>query len=151
MQESSFQLIGIQLPEKTINTHGQSNIDCGNLWQQFEKEKVFDQIPNKLSQEVLAVYHDYDGDHTQPFAYFIGAKVQPGTAAPEGLVSLQIPAQQYQKVTVQGKMPDCVSSAWQDIWASNIARSYGADYEVYDERSHDWAKAEVDIYLSVNS
>src|SRR5689334_22323189 len=88
-------LVGISLPGKTTNDHGQSAIDCGNLWQQFLSGGYHDRIAGKTSDEVLAVYYDYEGDHTKPFAYFIGCKVRPGTNAPEGMQRLIIPSGNY--------------------------------------------------------
>lgn len=145
----AIHLIGIELPSKTTNENGQSMKDCGNLWTRFEQEEIVSKIPNKSSDEVLAVYYDYEGDHTQPFSYFIGCKVKEETAVPQGLDSLIIPAGDYQKVTAKGKMPDCIGNKWREIWESDIPRAYKADFEVYDERSQDWSDAEVDIYLSV--
>lgn len=145
----SMRLIGLALPSKTTNQNGQSMKDCGELWTRFEKEDVFSKIPNKLSNEVLAVYHDYEGDHTQPFSYFIGCKVGEGTKIPEGLNSITIPSGNYQKIIAKGKMPDCIANAWEEIWKSDIPRSFKTDFEVYDERSQDWSHAEVDIYLFV--
>jgi predicted transcriptional regulator YdeE len=69
---SEFKLIGLQLDKKTSNEGGQSGIDCGNLWQKFEKENFAELIPNKLGDEIYAVYFDYEGDDTKPFSYFIG-------------------------------------------------------------------------------
>ena len=34
---TGFKLIGIRLDKKTTNSGGQSAIDCGNLWQKFER------------------------------------------------------------------------------------------------------------------
>jgi predicted transcriptional regulator YdeE len=146
-----FQLIGISLKTKTTNKNEQAMTDCGNLWQQFEKENIFVQIPDKLSTEVFAVYHDYEGDFTEPYAYFIGCKVKSGTIIPDGLSGLIIPEKSYQKITAKGKMPDCVADAWREMWATNIHRAYAADFEVYDERSKDWNNAEVDIYISIRT
>jgi predicted transcriptional regulator YdeE len=144
-------LIGLPLNGKTSNANGQSGIDCGNLWQQFEKGQYSEKIPGKLSEEIYAVYHQYEGDYTKPYSYFIGCKVSPGTEVPEGLISLVINSGTYQKILAKGKMPDCVADAWREIWSSDISRKYEADFEVYDERSRDWSKAEVDIYLSIKS
>ena len=47
-------------------------------------------IPNKLTGEILAVYHQYEGDHTKPFSYFIGCKVKADTEVPPGLETLTI-------------------------------------------------------------
>ena len=142
-------LVGLALKEKTTNVNEQSSIDCGNLWQEFEKGKYAEMIPNKLSDEILAVYHQYEGDHTQPFSYFIGCKVKAGTEAPAGLETLTIAKGTYQKIDAKGKMPDCVANAWKEVWISDIPRSYKMDFEVYDERSKDWSNAEVAVYLSV--
>jgi len=148
MELEEIKLIGLSLPAKTTNEMGQSGIDCGNLWQKFEKENYAGKIPNKLSDEILAVYHHYEGDHTRPFSYFIGCKVEAETEIPEGLDGLLIPKGLYQKIIAAGKMPDCVINTWKEIWNSDIPRAYKADFEVYDERSKDWNNAIVDIFVS---
>ena len=145
---TSITLIGISLKSKTTNEHRQSNTDCGNLWQKFEKESVFNKIENKLSDEIFAVYHNYEGDHTKPFSYFIGCKVAEGTEVPEDLDSLTTAKGTFHKTVAKGKMPDCVANAWREIWKKDdSSRAYKADFEVYDERSHDWQNAEVDIFI----
>jgi predicted transcriptional regulator YdeE len=142
-------LIGLALKEKTTNINGQSGIDCGNLWQEFEKGKCAEIILHKLTDEILAVYHQYEGDHTQPFSYFIGCKVRADAETPPGLEALTIAPGTFHKIVAKGKMPGCVINAWKEVWVSNIPRSYKMDFEVYDERSKDWSNAEVEIYLSV--
>ena len=142
-------LIGLALKGKTTNANGQSAIDCGNMWQQFEKEGYQQKIPGKLSEEIFAVYHQYESDWTQPYAYFIGCKVKAGTAVPEELTGLTIPAGAYQQIRAKGQMPDCVADAWRAIWKSDIPRKYTADFEVYDHRSRDWNNAEVDIFIAI--
>jgi len=116
-------LVGLALKAKTTNMNGQSSIDCGNLWQEFEKGKYAEIIPNKLTDEILAVYHQYEGDHTKPFSYFIGCKVNADTEAPPGLETLIIPQGRYQKIDAKGKMPDCVIDAWKEVWISNVPRT----------------------------
>jgi predicted transcriptional regulator YdeE len=142
-------LIGLSLKTKTTNANGQSHTDCKNLWHVFEDGKYDGIIPDKCSDEIYGVYHHYEGDSTQPFSYFIGCKVKKDTTVPEGLESITIPEGTYEKITVKGKMPDCVTQAWKDIWASDFTRTYHTDFEIYDERSKDWNNAEVDVYLSV--
>lgn len=144
-----FQLIGIALKTKTTNENGQSAIDCGNLWQQFEKGNYAEKIPGKLSNKIFAVYYNYEGDHTKPFSYFIGCKVKKDLEIADGLDGLIIPEDIYEKLTAKGKMPDCVADAWKKIWSSNLPRAYNTDFEVYDERSKDWNDAEADIFISI--
>jgi len=149
MELPEIHLIGLSLKTKTINNGGKSSLDCGNLWQKFEKENYTGKIPGKLSEDILAVYHQFDGNHTHPFSYFIGCKVEAGTITPEGLDRLLINKGLYQKIIASGKMPDCVANSWNEIWRSGISRAYQTDFEVYDGRSKDWSNAEVDIFISV--
>ncbi|MCW3094071.1 MAG: AraC family transcriptional regulator [Ferruginibacter sp.] len=142
-------LIGLSLKSKTTNANGQSSIDCGNLWQSFEKENYAEIIPNKAGSDIFAVYHQYEGDHTKPFLYFVGCKVKPGAEVPQGLESLTIPKGTYYKIVAKGKMPDCVINAWKNIWTSTIPRIYQFDFEIYGEKSKDWNNAEVEVYLSI--
>ena len=145
-----FKLIGLKLEHKTTNENGQSNVDCGNLWQKFESEKIFEQIPNKKNNSVYAVYFDYDEDETKPFSYFIGCQVDENMNTPEGLSEIIIPSQSYQKVIAKGEVPYCISNAWSEIWSSEMNRIFGYDFEIYDERSHDWKNAEVDLFISID-
>ncbi|WP_018126764.1 GyrI-like domain-containing protein [Balneola vulgaris] len=146
---NTLQLIGLALPHKTVNSNGQSGIDCGAHWQKFETEQIPSLISNKVNESIIAVYHDYESDHTSPFSYFIGCWVEEGTTVPEGLDSLQIPAGIYHKVEAQGVLPNCIAEAWQEIWNSEIPRTYTYDFEVYDDRSQNWENGIVDIYLSI--
>ena len=145
---SDFKLIGLRLDKKTTNSGGQSNIDCGNLWQKFEKEDFAGRISNKIGDEVYAVYYDYEGDYTKPFLYFIGCRVKINSVLAQGMDTLIIPGQSYTKFIAKGKMPGCISNSWEDIWDSKIRRTYKYDFEVYDERSKDWDNAIVDIFVS---
>lgn len=150
IKKIEFKLIGLRLSDKTTNNNGQSSIDCGNLWQKFEKENFAERIPDKLSDEIYAVYFDYEGDYTKPFSYFIGCKVKNDTHTPHDMTNLTIPAGSFTKVIAKGKMPDCVANSWKDIWNSKIERAYKYDFEIYDKRSKDWSNAEVDIFVSNN-
>ena len=141
-------LAGLRLKEKTTNAGGRSGIDCGNHWQAFEKGNYAERIEERVSNDVYAVYFDYEGDHTNPYSYFIGCPVKDVTSVPDNMDHLFIPAGEYMKLTAKGQMPDCVADEWRSIWASDITRGYRYDFEVYDERSKDWNDAVVDIYIS---
>ena len=153
MNESNiegFRLIGLKLENKTTNEGGQSGIDCGGLWQKFMQGGFAERIPGLLSNEIYAVYFDYESDYTKPFAYFIGCKVSADSQAPQDMVSLLIPSDRYTILSAKGQMPDCVANAWNEIWSSAINRAYHYDFEVYDERSKDWSNAEIDLFISTN-
>ncbi len=145
-----FKLIGISLGKKTTNESGQAGIDCGNMWQKFGQGDYVNKITGKISDEVFAVYHDYDGDHTKPYSFFIGCKVNADTEVPEGMDSLVITPAIYDKITTKGKIPECIISVWQTIWSTpDTNRAYLADFEVYDSSNKDWTDSEVDVFLSV--
>lgn len=144
-----FKLIGLQLSCKTTNQNGQSEKDCGALWQTFEVQEIASRIPNKTTDAIYAVYFGYESDENGSFSYFIGCPVETDTQTPEGLQELVIPKQQYRKETAVGQMPGCMHEAWKRIWSAGMRRKFGYDFEVYDERSSDWARATVDIYVSV--
>ncbi|GAB3655938.1 hypothetical protein GCM10028791_27440 [Echinicola sediminis] len=143
-----LKLIGIKLEGKTSNENGQSNRDCGKLWQQFEQEKVSELIPHKSSDAIYAVYYDYEGDETGAFSYFIGCKVEETSPIPKGLNVLFIPQQEYYKTVASGQMPACIANAWRTIWRSDIQRKFSFDFEIYGEKSQEWNNAEVPIYIS---
>ncbi len=136
------------MDKKTTNEGGQSNIDCGSLWQKFETGNIIEQIPGKLSDDIYAVYFDYEGDYTMPFSYFIGCKVKAGTETPNSLTTLFIPADEYTTLLAKGKMPDCIANAWIEIWNAKIDRKYSYDFEIYDARSKDWNNAELEIFVA---
>ena len=147
-KKGNFKLVGLKLNGKTTNQNNQSSKDCGNLWQKFETGKIFDLIPEKLSNEIYAVYFNYEKDETTPFSYFIGCKVDKNSETPKGLEEIMIPTQEYSKFRAKGVMTGCITDTWKEIWNSDIKRKFGFDFEVYDERSQDWSNAEVDIYIS---
>ena len=151
IKKKNIRLIGLKLEKKTTNENGQASIDCGNLWQRFENERILEAIPNKLNNNIFAVYYDYEKDETKPYSYFIGCEADEATEVPKGLDGLLIPSQNYVKIPVQGIMTGCVANAWKEIWASKMDRQFGFDFEVYDERSKDWNNAELDIFISVKS
>lgn len=142
-------LFGIRLKHPTSNQDGQSSIDCGQLWQQFEREAIQKGIPNKVSENIYAVYYDYESDYRGQYSYFIGCEVSEQASKPEHLDELVIPEQTYHIEQAKGVMTGCLTQAWERIWNSTLPRAYGYDYEVYDERSSDWNDAVVDIYLSI--
>jgi len=98
-------LIGLALESKTTNENGQSESDCGRLWQRFENGNYFDKIREKITDEIFAVYYNYEGDYTKPFSYFIGCSVPKDAEIPENMDTIKISVGSYLKFTAAGKMP----------------------------------------------
>lgn len=149
MQFHDVYLIGISLPYKTTHENNQSSTDCSMLWEKFENEKIQQKIPHKLSNELFAVYHDYEKNDGNHFFYFIGCEVAQGTEAPEEMTSLKLPSGHYQKFITEGPIPDCMAHLWEEISNTELEREYSADFEVYDKRAADWSHALVEVYISI--
>lgn len=150
----SFRLIGIKT--RTTNAaemSGEGRI--ASLWNRFFSEGILAQIPGKMDQAVLAVYHHYESDAAGAYDLMIGAKVAPGALAHPGMDVIDVPAQKYFQVTTgKGEMPGVVVEAWQLIWGlaekSELSRRYTFDFEIYDERAGDPRDCQVDVCIAVH-
>ncbi|WP_316832498.1 GyrI-like domain-containing protein [Pedobacter aquatilis] len=145
----NFKIIGIST--ETTNKNNQAATDLGKLWQRFYGEEIFNKIPNKESEDVYAVYTDYESDYTGKYTTIIGQRVNSLDNIPEGFVGREISNNKLLKYTAKGELPKSVVDIWQDIWANNIAlyRTYNADFEVYGAKSQLGENSEVEIYLGV--
>lgn len=141
----SFYVIGISV--RTTNVNAQAKEDLGALWGQFFADGVAEKIPHKLSSEVYCVYTDYAGDAQQPYTAILGCKVKDLSEIPEGMVGKEIPAGHYKHYPTKGVSG--VIATWQEIWQSNLKRTYGADYELHQMDSANPDEGSVDIYLGV--
>jgi len=145
----TFRVIGVTLPFKTINLNNQSSNDCGSLWEKFYSNNYSSMIPNKKSDDVIAVYFDYEGDYKDPFSYIIGHRVTENTSPPAGMHYVDINAGKYLKVTAYGNVQKCMQEAWIDIWNSDLKRTYKYDFEIYKSESLQSDYAEVDIFVGI--
>ncbi|GLR15559.1 GyrI-like domain-containing protein [Portibacter lacus] len=144
-----FKIIGIS--KRTINGHDTGAIDIPALWQKFMGQKIMEQIPNKVSEEIFAIYTDYEGDFTKPYTFILGCKVSSLDEIPEGMVSLEIALCHYEQITINGDLTQgvMVYQAWEKIWKMDINRSYQSDFEIYGAKTMNPNDAEVDIFVSV--
>lgn len=63
----------IGLAVRTTNANGQSAEDLGKLWGQFMSEVAF-KIPNAISEEIIAIYTDYESDYQGSYTAIMGRK-----------------------------------------------------------------------------
>ena len=146
-QLDEFKIIGLKV--RTTNENNQAGMDISNLWDRIFKEGIIGKIPNESGEEMYGVYFDYEGDYTQPYSYIVGCRVESLDKIPEGMDSVVIKSGNYAHLVAKGKMPDCIVEMWQNIWKSDLDRTYGTDFEVYGPKSQDVENAEVDVYLSI--
>jgi predicted transcriptional regulator YdeE len=129
VREKSIKVIGIAI--RTTNQNKRAMDDIAALWKRFEEDDVYEQIPNKVSENILSIYTDYEYDFTRPYTYMIACPVTNFDVVPEGMIARTIPAGNYMKFQAKGKMPDELLNTWNEIWKKQIPRAYKTDFEVY--------------------
>ncbi len=140
-QNKSFDIAGIEL--KTSNAVGAQTIPAH--WQKFFGEGVLEKIPNKLSNDIYAVYTNFQqiGSYNEcVYSLIIGTAVHKTAKLPAGLVSATIPALKRRIFAVKGGIEQ-VGATWLDIWKQPLTRNFVADYEHYQ------ASGAIDIYIGV--
>lgn len=143
-----FYIVGISV--RTTNQNGQSAKDIEALWGKFWGEEIQKQIPNKLNDDIYAVYTDYETDFNGPYTTIIGLPVSSLKDIPKGFVGITIETAQYQKFVSKGKMPAAVFNTWLEIWNNkNLKRAYKADFTIHGKKYYDGDNAEVETFISV--
>jgi predicted transcriptional regulator YdeE len=134
-------VIGIEL--RTTNLDAMQTIPP--LWQRFSQEGVLAALPQRLNDDVLAVYTHFEHagtNNTGLYSLVIGAAVPATAPVPEGMVRVVIPASQRVEFAVPSGRFDLVGPAWQTIWAhTELPKTYVAEYEHY--------RANGDIAISI--
>ncbi len=144
-----FKVIGIST--RTTNENGQAMHDIEALWEKFWGEEIQKQIPNKVNDDIYAVYTEYETDYTGPYTVIIGLPVHSLENIPDGFVGITIEKALYQKFVSKGKMPEAVVNTWKEIWQSkNLNRAYKADFTVHGKKYYNGDNAEVETFISVN-
>lgn len=145
---NNFKIIGIST--ETTNQNGQSQQDIEKLWGKFWGENISSQIPNKLNEDIYAVYTDYESDYMGKYTMIIGFPVTSLEHIPSGMVGREIYIGKCQKFVSKGKMPEAILKTWMEIWGDNtLERAYRADVTVHGKKYNDGDNAEVETYISM--
>lgn len=113
--------------------------DIPPVWGAFFEQAVLSQIPNRLSDELYAVYTDFDRIPERPedvytlgYSFVLGCAVSEASSVPAGLANTQIPVANRAVFNVEPARPDQVGPAWQQIWQMHdLPRQFLPDYEHY--------------------
>jgi predicted transcriptional regulator YdeE len=147
VEQQEMQIIGIAC--RTSNAQDAAPVDIPKLWERFVVENIAGTIPNKTSNAVVALYCDYEGDHTQPYTLVIGCPVSSDETIPEGMLVKTIPAGAYARFSAQGEQPQSVIETWGKIWQAPLKRTYTGDYEFYSEEFFNDFSQPVDIFIAL--
>lgn len=147
IEKPSITVIGIEC--RTVNTPDAAPKDIPQLWGKFYSENILDQIPNKTSNDVIALYCDYEGDYTKPYTVVIGCQTSSLEEIPEGMVGKELPATSYAVHPAIGEHPKAVIETWEKIWKTAKDRTYTGDFEVYGEKFFSGTPKQVDVFIAI--
>lgn len=148
---NGFKFIGISI--RTTNENNQAQYDLEGLWKDFFSRNIMELIPNKISNEIVTIYTDYQSDYKGFYTAIIGFMVSTLDNLPEGLIGREFEAENFIKIIARGEIPMSVADSWREIWEKDkeLNRRYTYDFEVYGENSQKGINSEVDIYIASNS
>lgn len=146
-EREGMTIIGIEC--RTSNESPTGSDEIVKVWQRFSQEDVASRIPNRTSQEVIALYCDYEGDFTKPFSFVLGCPVASADSVPEGMVAKEIPKASYAVFNAKGEYPQSLIETWNKIWESDLDRSYTTDFEIYGEKFAMGNPREVDVCIAI--
>ena len=129
VEKPSFMVIGIAC--RTCNESYEAMHDIPKLWEQFFKETCQGRIPNRISEEIVALYCDYEKDHTKPYTLIIGCGVPSLEVIPKGMVGKVVPASKYALFQAKGDQPRTLIDTWISIWQMDLERTYLGDFEIH--------------------
>jgi predicted transcriptional regulator YdeE len=135
---------------RTSNAPDAGPIDIPRHWQRFVSERICDKICNKSSDDVVAMYCEYERDYTQPYSFLLGCPVHSVENISPDLVAVTVPEGSYAKFCAQGDYPQNVVTAWGNIWQnSDLKRAYTCDFEVYTKDFFSGASQNIEIFVAV--
>jgi len=147
-QIAPFKIMGISV--RTTNENGQAMKDIPALWNRFMSEGIADKIPNKIEKSIYCIYTDYEKDHTKPYSTIIGCRVAHLDNIPADIIGETFSGGNYVQFTAKGNLlQGAVYNEWTKIWNADLARTYTADFEVYNEKAQNPEDVAVDIFIAI--
>lgn len=120
----AFTIVGVA--RRVSNDHPEQ---IGALHREFWAKGGIAQITNRTSDDIYAMYTDYDGDHTKPYTMIIGCEAP--AAVGEGLTAKHVPAAKYAVFDARGPQPATIIATWQHIWGADLPRAFTSDFDHY--------------------
>jgi predicted transcriptional regulator YdeE len=121
------------------------------LWKTFFGKQMLPTIPDKINDDIYAVYMEYDkvpqsadDIYSLGYTFIIGAAVSRTDRLPSTLVSTIIPVAKRAVFPIEPGKPDLVGAEWQKIWQmQELQRAFEPDFEHYS------ANGDIDILVSL--
>lgn len=140
----------VELEQKTvvgvsaITTNDDPNMGkiIGGLWEQLYQEGISTTIKNRRNEYAIGLYSDYVKDQ-----YCVTTGHEVIVPENEELTVKTIPAGTYAKFSIYGNMMTVVAETWNEIWNTDLERSFTGDFEEY--LNADCEHADINIYIAL--
>lgn len=138
-------VVGLQA--RTNNSSPDMAKVIGGLWQRFFGEGIYSAIENKKDGKALGIYTDYEGNETCDYTILVACEGEKPKKEIEGTVYRTIPAGTYARFVVKGDLHQAVAAFWAELWNMDLPRSFGTDFEEY--QNSDEKNAEIHMYIGL--
>ncbi len=135
---------------RTTNEDWKCIQEMGALWQNFHGENFSARIDNVINSHSYGVYNNYESDLTKPYDYTAAVEVSECRDDTEEESFVKVPKGKYARFTGKGNVQEIVGQLWQQIWESDLKRSYLCDFEQYNNDSTDMNDQTVEVYISIS-
>ena len=107
-----------------------------DAWELFANSEVLEYLDGQnISDDIISVYYEYEGDHTAPYSLLIGYEVEDTFAIPNGLNHIDIKTN-HVIYDIDGELPDAIIEKWHEIWNdTSKERVYNADFDRYNPKN----------------
>lgn len=140
----SFDVVGISI----VTDSQKAAEDINALWERFFRESIGQFVPNKVNDNIYAVYSNFEGDHEKPYCLTIGYRVS-GEETPDNMSRVNVIDQSYAVMSAAGEQPKALIETWQAIWSGDLPRSFKTDFELYGPRFFEDGVNEVLIHIGI--
>jgi predicted transcriptional regulator YdeE len=137
------------MKKRTTNENDLARKDIKALWEKFYKENKTDKVSNKKSNDLLALYTEYEKDFSKPYTYYLGHKVKKTGLKSKDLYFIVVPKGKYAVIEVFEPFPDSIFNTWEEIRDSDLKRAFSVDFEVYGMDYFREKEKKMKIYLSM--
>jgi putative DNA-binding protein yobU len=144
-------LVGFKARVKDDETMSEK---ISNLWKKLYSEKGAKNIENRINDNAIGVYYNYNNENGFEYDCLTGCEVKDTIEKiPEDMIKIQIPEGKYAKFIVIGNPEKAVGEFWYKFLEEfgkeqSDMRKYTYDFEEYIA-GNDYENTEIHIYISI--
>ena len=136
--KGAMTMVGVEVRTSNRDEANPTVARIPQMWKRYLQERLADRIRDRIDPKAtVAVYRNYESDHTGEYSFLLGAEVwQPGSV-PAGMVSFTIEPANYMVFESRGSMPGALIDTWGTILqefshSGARRRAYVADFEIHN-------------------